>query len=213
MSRSDCRIQTTQSSNSGCQRLTSLPTVITARCPGGIATCCRARCQSCTNSGAYRRNCSPAGVSEAPVLSRMNRGRPSSCSRRRIRALTVVWPTLSRSEARMKLPVETISRKVLASSMFMDPFSIIFAVNPPCNYVFCLIVSFRNSLHGAGPATPGRDRETKMSLETRCPSGPPHRRSVVQPAVVCLAGSPGCGRRWLKISERFPDIRRQACHG
>jgi hypothetical protein len=35
----------------------------------------------------------------------------------RIRALTVVWPTLSRPAARMKLPVETISRKVLAQNM------------------------------------------------------------------------------------------------
>jgi hypothetical protein len=36
-----------------------------------------------------------------------------------MRALTVVWATLSRSEARTKLPVATISRNVFASSTSM----------------------------------------------------------------------------------------------
>src|SRR3546814_3908508 len=48
-------------------------------------------------SGAKRRNCSPAGVSDAPPLFRTKSGRPTRCSSVWIRALTVVCATFSRS--------------------------------------------------------------------------------------------------------------------
>ena len=57
---------------------------------GMEATEARARSQTCTMVVAKRRNCSPAGVSFAPALLRMNTGRSSRSSSTRMRALTAV---------------------------------------------------------------------------------------------------------------------------
>jgi hypothetical protein len=95
----------------------SQPSVKTARRPAGTATWWRACSQVCTSARAKRLNSSPAGVSDAPALLRTKRLRPSSDSSDRTRALTAVCVTFRRSAARMKLPLEAISRKVRASSM------------------------------------------------------------------------------------------------
>ena len=58
-------------------------------------------------------------AADSVALAFQMRAIPKASLTTRIRALTVVWPTFSRSAARMKLPVETISRKVLASSISM----------------------------------------------------------------------------------------------